>query len=200
MSAPPEAAAKVLVFAGSTRTASLNKKLAAVAARAAEQAGARVTRIDLRDFPMPLYDGDLEAEAGVPEHGRRLKQLFFEHDALLISAPEYNGSISGVLKNAIDWCSRREGDEAALAAFRGKVAGLVSASPGRLGGARSLMTLRHVLSVCRCLVVPAQFSLAAANKAFGDDGELADETARAGVEEVARQTVETARRLTAQAR
>ena len=195
MSAQPPAAARVLVFAGSTRTQSLNKKLAAVAARAAEEAGAQVTRIDLSDFPMPIYDGDLEAEAGVPEHGRRLKRLLLDHDALLISAPEYNGSLSGVLKNAIDWCSRREGDEAPLAAFRGKVAGLTSASPGRLGGARALMTLRHVLSVCRALVVPTQFSLPNAGTAFDADGALLDAEATAAVAQVAKDTIEVARRL-----
>jgi len=188
-------AVKVAVLAGSTRAGSFNRKLAAILARAAADAGAEVTRVDLRDFPLPLYDGDLEAASGLPEPARRLKQVFLDHHALLIATPEYNGSLSGVLKNAIDWCSRREGDEVALAAFRGKVAGLTSASTGRLGGARALMALRHVLSVCRALVVPTQFPLPNAGTAFDADDALIDPEAEAAVAQVAKDTIEVARRL-----
>ena len=121
---------KILAFAGSTRTESFNKKLIKIGVEGARTAGAEVTLIDLRDFPMPLYDGDLEAASGIPEHGKRLKKLFVEHDGLLISSPEYNSSIPGVLKNAIDWVSRPEPNEPPLVAFGGKVAALMSASPG----------------------------------------------------------------------
>src|SRR5262249_29719722 len=99
-------APRILAFAGSTRRDSFNKKLAGIAADGARAAGAEVTFIDLRDYPLPLYDGDLEAEKGLPEQAQRLKKLFLDHDGLLISSPEYNSSISGVLKNTIDWVSR----------------------------------------------------------------------------------------------
>ena len=97
---------KILAFAGSTRKDSFNKKLVKITGEAARLAGAQVTYLDLRDLPMPLYDGDLEAEQGIPQNARKLKALMLSHDGLLISAPEYNSSISGVLKNAIDWASR----------------------------------------------------------------------------------------------
>src|SRR5438046_3669126 len=109
--------ARMRAFAGSTRTNSYNKKLGMIAAEGARAAGAEVTLIDLRDFPMPLYDGDLEESSGIPEHGKRLKRLFLDHQGLLISSPEYNSSISGVLKNSFDWVSRSEPGEPPLAAY-----------------------------------------------------------------------------------
>src|SRR4051812_33174915 len=112
--------AKILAFAGSTREGSYNKKLVKVAAAAATAAGAQVTLVDLRDFPMPLYDGDLETKEGLPSNARKLKELFISHDGFLISCPEYNSSISGVLKNTIDWISRPQPNEPSLAAFAGK--------------------------------------------------------------------------------
>lgn len=172
---------KILAFAGSTRQGSFNKKLVKVVAAGARDAGAEVTEIDLRDFPMPLYDGDLEANEGLPEHAKRLKVLFKEHHGLLISAPEYNGGMSAVLKNAIDWVSRREGDEAALAAYKDKVAGLVAASPGRLGGLRGLVHTRQILTNIGVLVIPQQHALSGAGDAFDDDGVLKDSTAEATV-------------------
>ena len=111
---------RVLVFAGSTRSDSANKKLARVAATKLEAAGGKATFIDLRDFPMPLHDGDLEAATGIPPEGLRLKGLLKEHEGLAIASPEYNSSVTGVLKNAIDWASRPEPGEAPLAAFRGR--------------------------------------------------------------------------------
>src|SRR3989338_2486857 len=99
---------KILAFAGSTRTESFNKKLVQIAVRGAKQAGADVAYIDLRDFPLPLFDGDLEAKEGLPANAKKLKALFLDHQGLLISSPEYNSSISGVLKNTIDWVSRSE--------------------------------------------------------------------------------------------
>jgi len=175
---------KILAFAGATRAESWNKKLIKIAAAGATAAGAQVTLIDLRDFPMPLYDGDLEATNGIPENGKKLKALFLEHKGLLISSPEYNSSITGVLKNAIDWVSRSEPGEKPLAAYAGKVAGLVSASPGQLGGLRALVHLRSILGNIKVLVVPEQASVSKADQAFNPDGTLKDEKQRAQVEGV----------------
>ena len=174
-------APKILAFAGSTREASFNKKLVRVAAEGAREAGADVTVVDLRDYPMPLYDGDLESADGLPETARHLKDVFKEHDGLLIASPEYNGGMSAVLKNAIDWVSRREGDEDGLAAYRDKVAGLVAASPGRLGGLRGLVHIRQILTNVGVLVIPQQHALSGAGQAFGDDGMLTDEKTQATV-------------------
>jgi chromate reductase len=176
---------RILVFAGSTRADSLNKKLARVAARAARDAGAEVTEIDLRDFPMPLYDADLEKAQGPSEHARRFKALLSAHEGWLVASPEYNGGPTGVLKNAIDWASRPEPGEKRLAAFQGKVVGLLAASPGGLGGARGLAILRLILSVLGVLVVPEQVTLPRADGAFGPDGELLDPNQAASVERVA---------------
>ena len=165
---------KILAFAGSTREASWNKKLVRVAAEGARSAGAEVTVIDLRDFPMPLYDGDLEASEGLPEAVQRLKALFLDHQGLLISSPEYNGGMSAVLKNVIDWVSRKQGDEPNLAAYEDKVAGIMSISPGRLGGLRGLVHVRQILTNVGVLVIPQQHALGGAGGAFGDDGMLDD--------------------------
>jgi len=175
---------KILAFAGATRTESWNKKLIKVAAAGAKAAGAEVTLIDLRDYPLPLYDGDLEANEGLPENAKKLKALFLEHRGLLISSPEYNSSITGVLKNTIDWVSRTAPGEGPLAAYANKVAGLVSASPGALGGLRGLVHLRSILGNIKVLVVPEQVSVSKANEAFNPDGSLKDERQRAQVEGV----------------
>src|SRR4051812_14017206 len=168
------AAPKILVFAGSTRKDSFNKKLAKIAANDARAAGAEVTHIDLRDIPMPLYDGDLEASEGIPPNGRKLKELMLAHDAFLIASPEYNSSITGVLKNAIDWASRQSTDEKPLACFTGKVVGLCSASPGGLGGLRGLVTVRSILTNIGSIVIPTQVAVAHANEAFDENGQLKD--------------------------
>jgi len=166
---------KILAFAGSTRTDSYNKKLVKIAAEGARAAGAEVTLIDLRDFPMPLYDGDLEAESGLPGPARRLKQLMIDHHGLLIATPEYNSSITGVLKNAIDWVSREEGDdEPPLICFRGKTAALVSASPGGFGASRSLAHVRAILDHLGAYMMPEQVSIARAHEAFDAAGVLKD--------------------------
>src|SRR5690606_32044347 len=133
---------KVLALAGSTRTGSYNRMLAALAAEAAREAGAEVTLINLRDYPMPLYDGDLEEREGLPTSARQLRELFLSHDALIIASPEYNGSLSAVLKNTIDWLSRPQPGDPPRACFANKVAVIVSASTGALGGMRGLVHLR----------------------------------------------------------
>lgn len=167
---------KILAFAGSTRTASFNKKLVKVAAEAARAAGAEVTLVDLRDYAMPLFDGDMEDEQGLPENAKKLKALMRESDGFLISCPEYNSSITAVLKNTIDWASRAEtDDEPPLVAFRGKTAALMAASPGALGGLRGLVTVRSILGNIGMIVLPDQVAVPKAHEAFDDAGALKDE-------------------------
>jgi NAD(P)H-dependent FMN reductase len=175
------AAPKLLAFAGSTRTESWNKKLIKVAVDGARAAGADVTLVDLRDFPLPLFDGDLET-AGFPDVALKLKQLFLEHQGLLISSPEYNSSISGVLKNAIDWVSRSAPGEKPLACFVDKVAALMSASPGALGGLRGLVHVRAILGNIKVLVLPEQVAVSKAHEAFNPDGSLKDAKQQAAIQ------------------
>lgn len=165
---------KILAFAGSTRTDSFNKKLVKIAATGAMEGGADVTVIDLRDFAMPLYDGDLEQQQGLPSNAKKLKDLMLSHQGLLISAPEYNSSISGVLKNTIDWVSRPSAGEESLACFKGKVAGIISASPGGLGGLRGLVHVRAILENISVLVIPDQIAVSKAHEVFNADGTLKD--------------------------
>ena len=166
---------KILAFAGSTRTDSFNKKLVKTAAIGAKDAGADVTVIDLRDFQVPIYDGDLEMKDGLPSSARKLKDLMLAHQGLLISSPEYNSSISGVLKNTIDWASRQSDGEIPLACFKDKVAGLMSASPGGLGGLRGLVHVRAILENIGVLVIPNQVAISKAHEAFNLDGSMKDE-------------------------
>ena len=189
------AAANILAFAGSTRTDSFNKKLVKIAVAGAKAAGAEVSLIDLRDFPMPLYDGDLEAKEGIPPHAKRFKQLMLSHDGLLLSCPEYNSSITGVLKNTIDWASRQEPNEAPLACFTGKVAALMSASPGALGGLRGLVHVRAILGNIRVLVLPEQVAVSKAHEAFQPDGTLKDSKQQAAIEQLGRSLAQVLSRL-----
>lgn len=176
--------AKILAFAGSARRDSFNKKLIRIAARGAEAEGAQVTLIDLADYPMPLFDGDIEAADGVPENAKALRGLMMDHNALLIAAPEYNSGITPLLKNAIDWTSRPDGDMAQLAAYGGKVAALVAASPGALGGLRGLFHVRYVLSNIRVTVLPEQVAVGQSGSSFDEAGELTDDARRQQVEAV----------------
>lgn len=173
---------KILAFAGSTRRESYNKQLVTIAAKAAEAAGAEVTQVDLSDFPMPIFDQDYEAEEGPPENAKRLKQMFIEHDGLLIASPEYNSSVTAVLKNTIDWISRPAPDEPPLVAFTGKVATLMSASPGGLGGLRGLVHLRAILGNIGVIVLPNQMAVARAFEAFDEQGQLKDERTQSTIE------------------
>lgn len=186
---------RILAFAGSTRKESFNKKLVKVAAQAARTAGAEVTYLDLRDIPMPLYDGDLETGQGIPENAKKLKSLLLAHDGLLISAPEYNSSITAVLKNAIDWASRPSPGEAPLAGFTGKVATLMSASPGVLGGLRGLVTVRSLLANIGVIVLPNQVAVPKAHEAFDSEGKLKDPKQQASIESIARDLVGVVRKL-----
>ncbi|MBA2690788.1 MAG: NAD(P)H-dependent oxidoreductase [Burkholderiales bacterium] len=186
---------KILAFSGSARTGSLNQKLAAVAARAVEAAGGEVTLINLRDYPIPLYDGDLETAHGIPENARALKTLFKAHQGLLISSPENNASVSALLKNTLDWISRQDGAESGLVPYQGKVAGLLAASPGNFGGIRGLPHLRAICQTLGVLVLPNQVAVTQAAKAFSADGELVDERHRAAVKGLAERLVDACRRL-----
>jgi len=189
----------VLVFAGSARRESLNKKLARVAAKAVREAGGEATFVDLDDYPMPVYHGDLEAQKGMPEHALRLRELFLAHDALLIASPENNQSITALLKNALDWLSRDIGDgkgaNSGLAPYRGKVAGIMNATPGPYGGVRHLYHLRQVLSGLGVIVVPHQVQLGHADKAFDLAGALTDARAAKALDNLARSVVEIAGKL-----
>lgn len=167
---------KILAFAGSARRDSWNKRLVRIAAQGAEQAGAEVTLIDLADYPMPLFDQDLEADAGMPAAARAFKTLLVAHDGFLIASPEYNSAFSPLLKNAIDWASRSESaDEPSLLAYRGKQAAIMATSPGALGGLRGLVFLRMLLGNLGITVLPEQQAVPQAFKAFGEDGALLDE-------------------------
>lgn len=186
---------RILAFAGSTRQDSFNKRLARVAADAARAAGAAVEFADLRDFPMPLFDQDLEQREGLPPAAKRWKELLKAQHGWLIASPEYNSSISGVLKNALDWASRAEPGEAPLAAFQGKVVGLLSASPGALGGLRGLVTVRSILGNIGVLVLPEQVAVAKAAEAFDAEGKLKDAKQAASVARVATRLVEVVGKL-----
>jgi chromate reductase, NAD(P)H dehydrogenase (quinone) len=165
---------KILAFAGSTRTDSYNKKLVKISSTGATEAGADVTIVDLRDFPMPIYDGDLEQKDGLPSNARKIKDIMLSHQGFLISSPEYNSSISAVFKNTIDWASRPSNGEIPLACFKNKVAGIMSASPGMLGGLRGLVHVRSILGNIGVIVMPDQIAIAKAHEAFNDDGSLKD--------------------------
>jgi chromate reductase, NAD(P)H dehydrogenase (quinone) len=167
---------KILAFSGSARKESYNQKLVQIAAHGAQQADAEVTVVNLADYPMPIFNQDLEMAEGMPKHARAFKELLIEHDGFLIASPEYNSAFSPLLKNAIDWASRREGDETPLLAFRGKVAVIMAASPSALGGMRGLVFLRMLLANIGIIVLPDQLAVALADKAFHESGCLLDET------------------------
>lgn len=173
----------ILAFAGSLRAGSYNKKLVRIAAAAAEDAGAKVTVINLDDYPLPLFDEDVE-ERGTPENATKLKALMKAADGFLIASPEYNSSISGALKNAIDWASRPAKDEPPLVAFAGKAATIMAASPGNLGGLRGLVTLRSILGNIQVIVLPDQFTVSQAHEAFDTQDQLSDEKAQQRVKDL----------------
>jgi len=181
---------RILALAGSTRAGSFNKKLCTAAGAALRAAGGDVTQVDLRDYPMPLYDGDLESSSGLPPQAKALKDVFLANDALLIASPEYNSGISGVLKNAIDWVSRKAPGETPLACFNGKVAALVSASTGVLGGLRGLVMLRSILGNIGVLVLPEQLTVSKADGAFDEAGGLKDQAHQERLRTIAARLVE----------
>lgn len=189
---------RLLIFAGSTRHQSFNRQLAKVAAKLARQAGAEVTLLELASLDIPLYNADLEA-VGTPPDVIRLKEILFAHPGWIICSPEYNGSYTALLKNTLDWASSPVKDDPqwqqGTEAFTGKVVGLLSASPGALGGLRSLAHLTPLLLNLQCWVTPLQFALGQAGTAFGAQGELLIDKQRAGVESVVKQVLWAAERL-----
>ncbi len=186
---------RILAFAGSTRKDSYNARLVRIAAEGARDAGAEVTVLDLREFPLPLFNEDLEREQGAPANAAELKKLFFAHHGLLIAAPEYNSSITPLLKNTIDWVSRPAEGEAPLAAYRGKVAALMAASPGGLGGLRGLVHLRSILSNIGVLVLPDQIAVPRSFEAFGEQGQLNDDNRQERVQALGESVAETLSKL-----
>ena len=188
---------RILVFAGSAREASLNKKLARVAAKAVNEQGGEATYIDLRDYPMPIYEGDLEEREGMPPKARELRELFVSHPAFLIVSPENNGSIPSLLKNAIDWLSRDTEGRSGLEPYRGKIVALMAASPGAFGGVMALGHLRQSLVKLFAHVISDQFPLPKADQAFAEDGSLTQAWQQKSVQNVVRQLVETTKRMTA---
>src|SRR3954463_10722681 len=162
-------AVKILVIPGSIRTGSLNVKLAAAAAQDFVRAGALVTRISLGDFPLPIYDGDLQSKSGVPKNAIDLKRMIGIHQGVLIVSPEYNSSLPPLLKNAIDWVSRvQDSHETRGQVFRERAFAIAAASAGRLGGARCLQALRLVLTACHASFIPDQLALSLADQAWDD--------------------------------
>jgi NAD(P)H-dependent FMN reductase len=188
----------LLVFAGSTRAQSFNRRLAHVAADMARAQGAQVTHLELADFDLPLYNADLEAR-GTPAAAIRLKEIFHAHPAWVICSPEYNGSYTGLLKNTIDWVSSPIKGDATWGSgtkpFAGKVVGLLSASPGAMGGLRSLSHLAPLLSNLQCWLTPKQFALGRAGDAFDASGQLVAEPARQSVQGVVEQALWAAQRF-----
>ncbi len=163
------AALKILVIPGSLRSGSHNAKLAAAAAHEFALAGAEVTRISLADFPLPIYDGDLQSKSGVPKHAINLKRMMGAHHGVLLVSPEYNASVSPLLKNAIDWVSRvQDPHETRGQVFRERPFAIAAASENRLGGTRGLAALRLILTACHAPVVPSQLALPFANEAYDD--------------------------------
>ncbi|HZZ20048.1 MAG TPA: NAD(P)H-dependent oxidoreductase [Opitutaceae bacterium] len=158
---------RILAFAGSARRESFNRKFLAVAADAARAAGCEVTVIDLNEYELPLYHGDLEDKDGLPPNAARLITLITSHQGLLVASPEYNSMITPLLKNTIDWCTRADDNP-----FESKVAAVISASPGALGAVRSLVMAQTLLMKLGCIVVPGQCHLANASKAFDGSGKL----------------------------
>jgi NAD(P)H-dependent FMN reductase len=169
-------APKILVLPGSTRGGSINVKLAALAAKELTLIDAEVTRISLTDYPLPIYDGDLEAKADLPANAVKLKQMIMAHQGVFITTPEYSASVTPLLKNAIDWVSRvRERGDPPYAAFKGRVFAIASASPQKTGGLRSLMALRQILELgCGALTIPEQVSIPYADQAFDDMDNIID--------------------------
>jgi len=187
---------KILAFAGSLREHSLNKRVLKTAIKGAEKAGAEVTYVDLRDYPMPLYNSDEHERDGFDANALKLQGLFVEHDGLLIASPEYNGSLPAALKNAIDWASRPSGRYEREKVFRGKVAAMMTASPGSLGGVRSLAHLRGVLTSVGVIVLPQEVAVTFAEDKFAGDGwEMSDERTKGNLEALGAALVEMLRRM-----
>ena len=189
-------ALKILVIPGSLRSGSLNARLAAVAALELAQMGAEVTSVSLSDFPLPIYDGDLETKSGVPKHAVNLKRMIGAHHGVLIVTPEYNSSVPALVKNTIDWVSRvQDPHEARGEVFRGRVFAIAAASSGRLGGTRALAALRLILSACHATVIPNQFALSFADEAYDETERLKKAADSEALKALARQLIDISQRM-----
>jgi chromate reductase, NAD(P)H dehydrogenase (quinone) len=187
---------KILVIPGSLRTGSHNVKLAAAAAYEFAQAGVDVTRLSLGDFPLPIYDGDLQARSGVPKHAVNLKRMIGAHHGVLLVSPEYNSSVPPLVKNTIDWLSRvQDANEARGQVFRGRPFAIAAASQGRLGGTRVLAALRLILSACQATVIPNQLALSFADQAYDDMDKLKNPADIEALKALVRQLVDFSQHL-----
>lgn len=189
--------AKLLAFAGSTRKNSYNQAILNVAAEGAREAGAEVTMISLADYAMPIFNEDEEAEFGIPERAQAFKELMISHDGFLIASPEYNSAYPALLKNAIDWASRKAGDEKVLGAYKGKVAGIMAASAGGLGGMRVLVVLRMLLENLGTMVLPTQRAVAKVSTLLDDNGAVSDEKTIKQLKSLGKETAELAAKIRA---
>jgi NAD(P)H-dependent FMN reductase len=190
------AALKILVIPGSLRTGSLNARLAAAIAHELALSGAEVTRISLSDFPLPIYDGDLQAKSGVPKHAVNLKRMIGAHHGVLIVTPEYNSSVPALVKNTIDWISRvQDPHETRGEVFRERVFAIASASANRLGGTRALAALRLILTACHAMVVPNQLALSFADQAYDEMDHLKHPADIEALKALVRQLIDQSQRM-----
>lgn len=187
---------KILAFAGSLRENSFNKRVVKTAIEGAKAAGAEVTYIDLRDYPMPIYNADEHEKFGFDENALAFQKLIGEHDGFLIASPEYNGSVPGGLKNAIDWASRKSENFGQIEVFKGKCAAIMTASPGAFGGLRCLAHLRGVLTIMLVNVLPSEIAVAKVGSMFeGDSEEMTDEKMKGILHELGTSLVDNIRRM-----
>lgn len=189
-------ALKILVIPGSLRSASLNARLAAAIAHELVQSGAEVTRISLSDYPLPIYDGDLQAKSGVPKHAVNLKRMIGAHHGVLIVTPEYNSSVPALVKNTIDWISRvQDPHETRGQVFRERVFAIAAASANRLGGTRALAALRLILTACHATVVPNQLALSFADQAYDEMDHLKHPADIEALQALVRQLIDHSQRM-----
>src|SRR5205085_11956536 len=189
-------ALKILVIPGSLRSGSLNARLAATAAHELAQSGVEVTRISLSDFPLPIYDGDLQARSGVPKNAVNLKRMIGAHHGVLIVTPEYNSSVPALVKNTIDWVSRvQDPHESRGQVFRERAFAIAAASGGRLGGTRALAALRLILSACHASVIPNQLALSYAEGAYDDTDRLKHPADIAALKALVQQLIDISQRM-----
>jgi chromate reductase len=189
-------ALKILVIPGSLRSGSLNARLAAAAAHEFALAGAEVTRISLADFPLPIYDGDLQTKSGVPKNAVNLKRMMSAHHGVLIVTPEYNSSVPPLIKNTIDWVTRvQDAHETRGQVFRERAFAIAAASENRLGGTRSLAALRLILSACHAVVIPNQLALSFASEAYDDMDRLKHPADIEALKALVRQLIELSQRM-----
>ena len=190
---------KILAIAGSLREHAFSKRVLSVSAEGARNAGAAVTFVDLRDYPMPIYDEDAHKQNGFDANAARLQDLIGDNDGLLVSSPEYNGSIPGGLKNAIDWVSRKSDKYGLNEVFKGKWGALITSGPGSFGGLRCMAHLRGILSIMGVTVLPTEIAVTFVSQKFeGDSSAMTDEKAKKQLESLGAQLVEAIRRTNSQ--